>query len=223
MKTPTTVNADGQYTIPFLQPGKYSVSATQAGFPELHAAVSLSSLATRSRSIFRCRSVLTTTQVNVSADATLLQTQSSTAGQVLTPEEVENLPANGRSPLGLAKTEYAVVPKQKNSVVQARPFDNSAASDFSVGGGASQSNEYLAQWDSQRCKTPAVFSGFSPLQDAVSEIRVDAFQADASYGDTSEWNDQPDCEVWWQPFSWNAVRVQSIFRDQCASTDGFSP
>ena len=27
--------------------------------------------------------------------------------------------------------------------------------------------------------------GFSPLQDSVSEIRVDVFQSDASYGDTS--------------------------------------
>ena len=184
VKTPTTVNADGQYTIPFLQPGKYSVSATQAGFQSYtRSGITLQS-GDKIAIDISLQVGAATTQVNVSADATLLQTQSSTAGQVLTPEEVENLPANGRSPLGLAKTEYAVVPKQKNSVVQARPFDNSAASDFSVGGGASQSNEYLLN-GIPNMQNSSRLPGFSPLQDAVSEIRVDAFQADASYGDTS--------------------------------------
>jgi len=184
VKTPTISNADGQYTVPFLQPGKYSVSATQAGFQSYtRSGITLQSGDKIAIDIPLAVGTATT-QVNISADATLLQTQNSTAGQVLTPEEVENLPANGRSPLGLAKTEYAVVPKQKNSVVQARPFDNSAASDFSVGGGASQSNEYLMN-GIPNMQNSSRLPGFSPLQDAVSEIRVDAFQADASYGDTS--------------------------------------
>lgn len=184
VKTPTTVNTDGQYTVPFLQPGKYSVSATQTGFQSYtRSGITLQS-GDKIAIDIPLQVGTATTQISVSADATLLQTQSSTAGQVLTPEEVENLPANGRSPLGLAKTEYAVVPKQKNSVVQARPFDNSAASDFSVGGGASQSNEYLLN-GIPNMQNSSRLPGFSPLQDAVSEIRVDAFQADASYGDTS--------------------------------------
>ncbi len=184
VKTPSVSNNSGDYTIPFLQPGKYSIAVTASGFSTYtRKDVTLQAgdrvaidvpLAVGSES----------TQVTVSADASLLQTQTSTAGQVLTPEEIENLPDNGRSPLALAKTEYGVVPKQKNSVVQARPFDNSAASDFSVGGGASQSNEYLLN-GIPNMQNSSRLPGFSPLQDAVSEIRVDVFQSDASYGDTS--------------------------------------
>jgi hypothetical protein len=184
VKTPTTSNGDGQYTVPFLQPGKYSISVTANGFKTYTRSDVTLQTGDRIAIDIPLTIGASTTQVTVSADASLLQTQNATAGQVLTPEEIENLPANGRSPMGLAKTEYAVVPKQKNSVVQARPFDNSAASDFSVGGGASQSNEYLMNGvpDMQNSSR---LPGFSPLQDAVSEIRVDVFQSDATYGDTS--------------------------------------
>jgi hypothetical protein len=184
VKTPTTSNGDGQYTVPFLQPGKYSVSATAPGFTTYTRRDVTLQTGDRIAIDISLTVGSEQTQVNVSADAPLLQTQTATAGQVLTPEEIENLPDNGRSPLALAKTEFGVVPKQKNSVVQGRPFDNSAASDFSVAGGASQSNEYLLN-GVPNMQNSSRLPGFSPLQDAVSEIRVDAFQADASYGDTS--------------------------------------
>jgi hypothetical protein len=184
VKTPTTSNGDGLYTAPFLLPGKYSVSAVASGFSTYTRNDVTLQAGDRIAIDIPLKVGAQSVQVTVSADASLIQTQSSTSGQVLTPEEIENMPDNGRSPMALAKTEYAVVPKQKNSVVQARPFDNSAASDFSVGGGASQSNEYLMNGipDMQNSSR---LPGFSPLQDAVAEIRVDVFQADASYGDTS--------------------------------------
>lgn len=184
VKSTTVSNAGGQYAIPFLIPGKYSITGTAAGFSEYtRRDITLQSgdkLGVDLPLVVGAQ----TTQINVSADVTLLQTDSSTSGQVLAPEEIENLPDNGRSPMGLAKTEFAVIPKQKNSVIQARPFDNSAASDFSIGGGASQSNEYLMNGvpDMQNSSR---LPGYSPLQDSVAEIRVDAFQSDASYGDTS--------------------------------------
>lgn len=184
VKTTTVSNASGGYTVPFLLPGKYSISGTAPGF----STYTRSNITVQAGDKLGVDMPLTvgsqSTQITVTSDITLLQTQTSTAGQVLTPEEIENLPDNGRSPMGLAKTEFAVIPKQKNSVIQARPFDNSAASDFSLGGGASQSNEYLLNGVSVM-QNSSRLPGFSPLQDAVAEIRVDVFQSDASYGDTS--------------------------------------
>ena len=183
VKTLAVSTGDGVYTVPFLQPGKYSIAVTATGFgTTTREGVTLQS--GDHLGLDLSVAVGTSTEVNVTADAPLVQTATATASQVLTAEEVENLPDNGRSPLALAKTEYGVVPKQKNSVVRARPFDNSAASDFSIGGGNSQSNEYLLNGvvnmqDSSR------LPGFSPFQDAVSEVRVDVFQANASFGDTS--------------------------------------
>ena len=123
-------------------------------------------------------------EVRVTADAPLIESATATSGQVLTAQEIEDLPDNGRSPLGLAKSMYGVVAKQKNSVVQARPFDNSAASDYSLGGGNSQSNEYLLN-GVPNMQNSSRLPGYSPLQDSVQEVRVDLFESDASYGDTS--------------------------------------
>jgi hypothetical protein len=183
-KAQTKSDKTGQFTTPFLLPGPYSVVVTAPGFRTYeHKNITLQTGAKVQEDV--AMQVGEQTQnVVVTTETPLIETTTATAGQVLTAHEIENLPANGRSPLGLAKTEYGVIPKQKNSVVQARPFDNSAASDFSIGGGNSQSNEYLLNGvpntqDSSR------LPGFSPLQDSVQEIRVDVFESDASYGDTS--------------------------------------
>ena len=180
----TVTNEAGEYTVPFLLPGRYSVTITAAGFQKYtHDNLTLASGAKVGEDA--ALTVGTATQeVHVTTDVALIQTESASSGQTLTAQEIENLPDNGRSPLALAKTMYGVVVKQKNSVVQARPFDNSAASDFSLGGGNSQSNEYLLNGvpnmqDSSR------LPGYSPLQDSVQEVKVDLFNADASTGDTS--------------------------------------
>ncbi len=183
-RTETKTTDSGQYTTPFLLPGKYRVTIAGAGFQTyIHDGITVQA-GDRVEEDATLSAGGASEVVHVTADAPILQTASSTSGQVLTPEEIEDYPDNGRSPLALAKTEFGVIPKLKNSVVQARPFDNSAASDFSIGGGASQSNEYLLN-GVPNMQNSSRLPGFSPLQDAVDEIRVDVFQSDASYGDTS--------------------------------------
>ncbi|MDR3724489.1 MAG: carboxypeptidase-like regulatory domain-containing protein [Terracidiphilus sp.] len=184
IKASTVSNSGGDYVLPFLLPGKYSLTAIATGFSPF----------TRNNFTVQTGDKLgidialsvgaQADEITVTADVTLLQTETSTSGQVLTPLEIENLPDNGRSPMALAKTQYAVIPKQKNSVIQGRPFDNSASSDFSIGGGASQSNEYLLN-GVPNMQSSSRLPAYSPLQDSVSEMRVDVFQSDASYGDTS--------------------------------------
>ena len=183
-KVVTKTDSAGAYTAPFLLPGKYSIMVVAPGFQKyIHTGITIQSGDKLNEDVpLSLGSV--SVEVHVNANSSLIQTATSTAGQVLTPGEIADLPDNGRSPLALAKTEFAVIPKLKNSVVQARPFDNSAASDFSVGGGASQSNEYLLD-GIPNMQNSSRLPGFSPLQDSVAEIRVDVFQSDASYGDTS--------------------------------------
>src|SRR5437868_9052041 len=187
-ETGATVNTvsdkSGNYTVPFLLPGRYSLQASASGFTTLvHDGVTLLTGA-KVEEDFGLKVGGTTQEVHVTSDAPLIETETATAGQVLTAQEVEDLPDNGRSPLALAKSMYGVVAKQKNSVVQSRPFDNSAASDYSLGGGNSQSNEYLLN-GVPNMQNSSRLPGYSPLQDSVQEVRVDVFESDASYGDTS--------------------------------------
>lgn len=183
-KVQTKSDATGQYTTPFLLPGSYAVRVTMPGFRTYeHKNLTLQTGAKVQEDV-QMQVGEASQNVVVTTETPLIETTTATAGQVLSAHEIENLPANGRSPLGLAKTEYGVIPKQKHSVTESRPFDNSASSDFSIGGGNAQSNEYLLNGvpnmqDSSR------LPGYSPMQDSVQEIRVDVFESDASYGDTS--------------------------------------
>jgi hypothetical protein len=177
-------NSAGEYTVPFLAPGNYRVSVKLAGFSNyVHDGLVLQTEQTVTENIVLAVGEVSQT-MTVAGDTPLIDTATATTGQVLTAEEVEDLPSNGRSPLGFARDEYGAVSKGKHSQSQTRPFDNSAADDFSLGGGNSASNEILLNGvpnmqDSSRT------AGFSPELDSVDAVRVDEFSSDASTGDTS--------------------------------------
>jgi Carboxypeptidase regulatory-like domain len=176
--------AEGFYTAPELPPGPYQISVESPGF-EKYVRQGIHLETQQNATINIKMSIGTTEQtVNVSSDAPLIDTADASTGQVLTNEEVEDLPSNGRNPLGFARIEYGAVPKAKHAISSATPFGQQTADDFSLGGGNSASNEILLNGvpnfqDSGRN------AGFSPSLDAVNEVRVDVFGANAMYGDTS--------------------------------------
>jgi hypothetical protein len=183
-RTAVQSNGAGEYTAPFLAPGTYRVSVTTPGFTSyVHTGLVLQTEQTVTENI-----VLKVGSVNqsitVTAGTPLVDTADANTGQSLTSEEVADLPSNGRSPLGYAHLEYGAVAKGKHSMSQVTPFANSTADDFSLGGGASSSNELLLNGvpnmeDSSRT------AGYSPQLDAVDTVHVDEFAANAALGDTS--------------------------------------
>ena len=177
-------NSAGDYNVPFLQPGRYSITITMAGFSTYtHTDLQLQTEQTLNENVTLANGSVEQV-VTVSGGTPLVDTADASTGQTLTAEEVMDLPNNGRSPLGFAHLEYGAVAKGKHAASQTRPFDNSTADDFSLGGGASASNELLLNGvpnmqDSSRT------AGFSPQLDSVDAIRVDEFAANAAMGDTS--------------------------------------
>ncbi|MDE3063360.1 MAG: TonB-dependent receptor [Acidobacteriota bacterium] len=183
-KTILRSNSAGSYTAPFLAPGPYSVQATMSGFKTyIHSGLELQTEQTVVENIVLAVGEVNQT-VTVTAQTPLVDVATASTGQELTAEEVEDLPSNGRSPIGFAHLEYGAVAKGKHSESQVTPFGNSTGDDFSLGGGASSSNELLLNGvpnmeDSGRT------SGFSPELDAVNAVHVDEFAANAALGDTS--------------------------------------
>ncbi|HXS14088.1 MAG TPA: carboxypeptidase-like regulatory domain-containing protein [Acidobacteriaceae bacterium] len=177
-------NSAGDYTVPFLQPGAYRVDASHAGFKNYtHTGLTLQTEQTVTENITLPVGAVSET-VTVEGETPLIDTATASTGQTLTADEIEDLPSNGRSPLGFARFEFGAVAKGKHAASQTRPFDNSTADDFSLGGGASASNELLLNGvpnmqDSSRT------AGFSPLLDSVDAVHVDQFTANAALGDTS--------------------------------------
>ncbi len=184
VKTNIQSNSAGDYTVPFLTPGRYQVGISSPGFRNyVHSGLTLQTEQTVTENVILAVGDVDQT-VTVSADAPLVDTADASTGQTLTAEEVEDLPSNGRSPLGFAHLEFGAVSKGKHAVSQTTPFGNSTADDFSLGGGASSSNELLLNGvpnmqDSSR------LAGFSPELDSVDAVHVDEFAANAAMGDTS--------------------------------------
>ncbi|HTV10059.1 MAG TPA: carboxypeptidase regulatory-like domain-containing protein [Candidatus Aquilonibacter sp.] len=177
-------NAAGDYTVPFLQPGTYKVVAEAPGFKSYtHTGLVLQTEQTVTENITLPLGAVSET-VTVEGETPMVDTATASTGQTLTAEEVEDLPSNGRSPLGFAHLEYGAVAKGKHAESQTTPFGNSTADDFSLGGGASSSNELTLNGvpnmeDSSRT------AGYSPYLDAVEAVHVDEFAANAALGDSS--------------------------------------
>lgn len=182
--TVTKSGPAGNYYVPFLAPGPYKIVVEAHGFSTYQRLGLELDTGAKVAVNARLRVGSSSQTITVTAKVPLIDTTSPDAGQVMTTQEVEDLPSNGRSALGFARDEYGVVPKLKHSTSEVRPFDNSGASDFSLGGGNSQSNEVELN-GAPNMESSGRVSAFSPMLDAVDQVRVDEFSSDASLGDTS--------------------------------------
>jgi len=179
-KVQTVSDSAGQYTLPFLLPGIYDIQVQADGFKEFtHKAINVGS--GEHPVVDIALEVGNVTQsVEVTADASLINSENASVGQAITTKEVEDLPLNGRTPLVLASLSMGVLATGQPSLIH--PFDSAGAAGWSIGGTPSQTNEILidgspdATWDGRLA--------YSPPTDAVQEVRVKAFDSDASFGHT---------------------------------------
>jgi hypothetical protein len=180
-KSATTSTGEGAYTLPFLAPGRYELVTNVQGFKRQVQGPIQVSTDERRRLDIQLAIGDNAESVTVTADAMMLDTASASTGQVINTKQVENMPINGRTPFLLAQLAIGVVATANPA--QVRPFDNKAAAQFAIGGAPSQSNELLLNGVPDM--TAARKAAFSPPIDTVVEVKVEAFQADASFGDTA--------------------------------------
>lgn len=180
VKTPTVTDAAGRYAMPFLAPGQYELSAQAQGFKEVKRTDLALGADERPVIDFRLEVGDVSTTVSVSADVPLLNTDNASVGQAITTKQIEEIPLNGRTPLMLAELAIGVTPTASPTLVH--PFDLGGPAAFSVAGTPSQGSELLVDgvpdetWDGRVAYNPPV--------DAVQEVRVKAFDSDASFGHT---------------------------------------
>ncbi|HVS63778.1 MAG TPA: TonB-dependent receptor [Thermoanaerobaculia bacterium] len=97
----TTSDASGDYRIPALPPGTYTVTISAEGFSTMSRTdleIALNRTVTLDAEL-AIGSIEET--VTVTAEPALIETRSSSTGTVVTPAEIENLPVNGRNYLDL--------------------------------------------------------------------------------------------------------------------------
>jgi hypothetical protein len=187
----TTTNHSGFYTIPGLPPGKYTIVVEAAGFEKLtkignNLDPSLPTTANLQLAVGGA-----TEAVQVTAQETTLQTDSATLGRVITSNQVDNLPLNGRNPIYVALTKAGITsaPTSPTSANGSGSGSNLSSFSFSTGQGALQINgsrdrDNLITYDGAiavRVRAAGDSIG-TPDLDAVQEVQVLATNYPAEYG-----------------------------------------
>lgn len=180
----------GGYTVPFLRPGRYNVSAESAGFKRV----------LREDIEVRVGDAVTVDlemqvgdvaeSVTVTDEAPLLQESTASRGEVLDNLRVTQLPLNGRNPINFTNLTPGVIFAGNPQFT--RPFDNGDNVNFSINGGLRQTNSYLLDGTPDEAVTDTagdrtrgnVNVAYIPTVDAVQEFRVVTNFYDAQYGRT---------------------------------------
>src|SRR5919199_1312954 len=141
LTTTTTTNDEGNYAVPFLQPGRYTVKVEKQGFKTAES--DIVELHTADKATFDVALEVggVGEVVNVNAEAPLLDADKASRWQVIERARVSELPLVGRNPLNLATLAPGVT--FNGNPQFNRPFDNGDNVNFSINGGLNRHNDFL--------------------------------------------------------------------------------
>jgi hypothetical protein len=178
----TRSSASGNYAVSLLPAGIYRITVLSDGFRP----VTRSSIELKVDQVARIDFVLEvgaiSEKVEVTADAPLLDSETSSLGQVVDQEKVVNLPLNGRMTFRLVQlTPGILAPSGANGQfgdISVGTFDDT---NFSINGGRSQSNAVVVDGVPANTGFLNLFSTI-PSVDATQEFKVQSNAASAEYG-----------------------------------------
>src|ERR1700686_2675119 len=178
----TVSGADGAFRILALPAGKYTLTATAAGFEtfsetgievnvndQLHYDVTL-----------KVGSV--SEKVEIAANAVQVQTESTQLGDVIDSKKMLALPLNGRSFIDLLGLQAGVAPASAATIQQDRPVSGILNSgNISVNGQRETANAYLVN-GGDVSEGRNLGAGLVPNLDSIEEFRLITNSFDAEYG-----------------------------------------
>lgn len=176
-------NEAGNYSIPFVLPGTYTVSAQQPGFKILERKGIEIHVADRLQLDLELAVGDVTEKVEVVASAPLLETSTVSLGQVVDTKRITELPIQS----GNAAEFVLLSPGTVNATdlrMRKAAFNN-APSQVATDGNAQYSNEFAIDGvPNTFAAGPNPRIAFSPPQAAVAEFRVQTTTYDAALGHT---------------------------------------
>ncbi len=174
-------DSNGYYEFVNVRLGSYHVRVESAGFQTTTTETFDLTVNARQRVDITLQVGQTSEQVTVTDTVALLQTDSSSRGQVINPRQIVDLPLNGRSYADLT----LLVPGVAKSPLE-NQTDNSRDASFNVNGQRSELNNFLLDGvDNNAYGTSN--QGFSnqviqPNPDALTEFKVETTNYSAEYG-----------------------------------------
>lgn len=136
----TTTNSEGYYEVPLLDVGAYTVTVSKTGFQTVKRENIVLQTATQTSADVQLSAGEITTEVTVTAEAPLVQTETSDRGSIVSGREVTELPLSGRNFTQLATLTPGVVRANNTGVGEARGFNNGDARAGNGGPGGSNEN-----------------------------------------------------------------------------------
>jgi hypothetical protein len=179
-------NSGGDFTIPFVQPGTYEVSAEARGFKkELRQNVQID-VSQKVNLNFSLQVGASQEEVRVQADLVGVNTADASGGTVMDPEKVQNLPLNGRQVYMLMMltpgVRFTTTTFGPNGNSGTRGWDQTNA--YQINGVVNNQNQFTLNGApiSQQTSTARGAWFISPNVDAVQEFKVQTSNYDATVG-----------------------------------------
>ena len=178
-------NNSGNYTLPYLLPGTYTIHAEMAGFKKLVR----EGIELRVNDTVEVNLELSlgnvSEAVEVKAETPLLSTVEASLGQVVDQRRIQELPSFGSSPMVLVQLAPGVINATDMRLAKAGSFSINKNSQFATDGSGTYNNEFtLDGVANTQAQGTSARVGFIPPQTAVGEFRVQTASYDASVGHT---------------------------------------
>lgn len=178
----TITDPSGSYVIPLLRPGSYRLTITREGFrPVTRTGIEL-----QVDQVVRVDQELQvgalTQEVQVTASAPLLESETSAIGQVVDSTKIQSIPLNGRSSFRLVQlTPGLIASPAANGQFGDIPVNTNQDSTFSINGGRQMSNEILIDGVPS---TAGQFNSITtiPSIEATQEFKVQSNNLSAEWG-----------------------------------------
>lgn len=167
----TETGPTGDYTVADLPAGVFEVTISKQGFQEIRQTNLEMSAEQKVRLDETLRVGAQTTTVSVTADVGLLNTETASQGDVVTPVEVMQMPLNGRDFNDLAFTVVGVQPAEQKA--KGAPY-------VANGSRADSSGVYLDGINDESPRDAG--SQISPPLDSVQEFKMATSMYSAQYG-----------------------------------------
>jgi hypothetical protein len=181
----TTTNSTGEYIIPLLGVGIYKVQVEQTGFQNAAAEDVRLQVDEHRELDFKLNPATVQTTVDVSATPVTIQTADATLGQVITTQQVADLPLNGRDFVQLATLTPGVTQETNpNSFFNGGPSSEASARgsfSLSVGGSRPNSTDWLLDGNDNNELTAGAIAILSSI-DSIQEFKVLTYNYSAEWG-----------------------------------------